>query len=285
MLIAGSWEAHIEVNSRIVPHGTIAIEPASQPSIDRAASRPGKHEAAKRHNSRKESQRMSANIIISYDGTYNEDDALALGRVFARAGAQVSLAYVRHAQEEEASREILAQHEALSLLQRGAELLGDRDTPCHVVTDRSTPEGLSALAERIGADAIVFCSDSHTAKGHIAVGNSARRLLDGGRHAIAIAPAGFAKSGDGEIRVIVTAGDGSAQATAEGLARSLGGELSTATDREAGLLVVGSRPDAEVGRVSLSAASENLIELATCPVLVVPHGKALSFDGSLIATA
>src|SRR6478609_10713661 len=122
---------------------------------------------------------MSANIIVSYDGTYNEDDALALGRLFAGAGAELSLAYVRHAPEEDTSREILAQHEAEALLERGADLLGDHDTPRHVVTDRSTPEGLSALARQVDADAIVFCSDSHTARGHIAIGNSAQRLLEG----------------------------------------------------------------------------------------------------------
>ncbi|HEX4837378.1 MAG TPA: universal stress protein [Solirubrobacteraceae bacterium] len=228
---------------------------------------------------------MSASIIISYDGTYNEDDAVALGRLFARAGAELSLAYVRHTPEEETSREILAQHEAETLLERGAELLGDLDTPRHVITDRSTPEGLSVLAERIGADAIVFCSDSHTAKGHIAVGNSAQRLLNGGMVAVAIAPAGLAQGAGPQVQRIDVAGDGSAHATAEALARSLGAEVGAASEHDADLLVVGSRPEAEEGRVSLSAASENLIEVATCPVLVVPRGKAIAFDGAIAVTA
>jgi nucleotide-binding universal stress UspA family protein len=221
-----------------------------------------------------------SNIIISYDGTYNEDDAVALGSVFAQAGAEVSLAYVRHAPEEETSREILAQHEAESLLGRGAELLGDADVQRHVITDRSTPDGLRALAERTGAEAIVFCSDSHTAQGHIAVGNSARRLLDGGKTAVAIAPAGFAKSRGGVHNVGVV-GDGSAHETAEALARALSASVVAAEGQSADVLVVGSRPDAEQGRVSISAASENLIENATCPVLVVPQRRSLSFDGAL----
>jgi nucleotide-binding universal stress UspA family protein len=228
---------------------------------------------------------MSANIIISYDGTNNEDDAVALGRLFASAGATVSLAYVRHAPEEETSREILAQHEAEELLRRGTELLGNSDAPRHVITDRSTPEGLNKLAIQTDADAIVFCSDSHTAKGRIAVGNSAQRLLNGGSVAVAIAPAGYAQSGDSRLgRGIAVAGDGSAQATAEALASALGAELAAA-ERDAGLLVVGSRPEAEEGHVSLSAASENLIENATCPVLVVPRGQALAFDGHVVAAA
>ncbi len=228
---------------------------------------------------------MSANIIISYDGTNNEDDAVALGRLFASAGATVSLAYVRHAPEEETSREILAQHEAEELLRKGTELLGDSDAPRHVITDPSTPGGLSKLAAQTEADMIVFCSDSHTAKGSVTVGNSAQRLLNGGTVAVAIAPAGYAQNGDSQLtRGIAVAGDGSAQATAEALARAFGAEL-VAAEREAGLIVVGSRPEAEEGRVSLSAASENLIENAGCPVLVVPRGKALAFDGHVVAAA
>jgi nucleotide-binding universal stress UspA family protein len=227
---------------------------------------------------------MSANIIISYDGTNNEDDAVALGRLFASAGAAVSLAYVRHAPEEETSREILAQHEAEELLRRGTELLGDSDAPRHVITDRSTPEGLSRLAAQTEADMIVFCSDSHTAKGRVTVGNSAERLLNGGTVAVAIAPAGYAQSGDSQAgRAIAVVGDSSARATAEALASALGAEIAVA-ERQADLLVIGSRPEAEEGHVSLSAASENLIENATSPVLVVARGQALAFDGHAVAS-
>jgi nucleotide-binding universal stress UspA family protein len=239
---------------------------------------------------------MSANIIISYDGTNNEDDALALGRVFATAGAEVSLAYVRHAPEEDTSREILAQHEAEVLLERGTELLG-RDAPRHVITDRSTPEGLSKLAAQIGAQVIVFCSDSHTAPGHIGVGNSAQRLLEGGASAVAIAPAGFAHETSYRVHHVGVVGDGSAQATAQALARALDADLAPEGEHRGGhtqrargeqdvdLLVVGSRPEAEEGRVSVSAASENLIENAGAPVLVVPRGTTLSFEGASVAAA
>ena len=37
---------------------------------------------------------MSAKVIISYDGTSNDDDALALGKMLARAGFTLALAYV-----------------------------------------------------------------------------------------------------------------------------------------------------------------------------------------------
>jgi nucleotide-binding universal stress UspA family protein len=141
---------------------------------------------------------MSTKIIVSYDGTANEDDAIALGRVFARAGAEVALGYVRHSQDPDLDREKLAQSEAEELLARGAALFGNADIAKHVVTDRSTPQGLSALAEREGASVIVFCSDSHTANGHVAIGNSAQQLLEGGPVAVAIAPVGLA---DSEVNV------------------------------------------------------------------------------------
>jgi nucleotide-binding universal stress UspA family protein len=266
----------VEVQARIVPH-----KDDRQQNGNRR--RTSNRSQAKRH--KEKEPIMSANIIVSYDGTNNEDDAVAFGRLFADAGASVSLAYVRHAPEEETSREILAQHEAEVLLERGAELLGDREAARHVITDRSTPEGLSKLAAQNEADVIVFCSDSHTAPGHVGVGNSAQRLLDGGTTAVAIAPAGFAQDAEHHVRRIGVVGDGSAQATAQVLARALGADLGPASEQDAGLLVVGSRPEAEEGRVSLSAATENLIENATCPVLVVPRGKAISFDRATVAAA
>jgi hypothetical protein len=41
--------------------------------------------------------------------------------------------------------------------------------------------------------------------------------------------------------------------------------------------VIDSRPEAEPGRVAISASASHLIEIATCPVLVLPRGAALSF--------
>ena len=230
---------------------------------------------------------MSAKIIVSYDGTANEDDAIALGRIFARTGAEVSLAYVRHTHEPDRDRETLAQSEAQELLERGAALFGNPEIARHVVTDRSTPEGLGALAESQGADVIVFCSDSHTARGHIAVGNSAERLLEGGRTAIAIAPVGLdedgVEAGVGRI-VAVGDGDGGARATAEALAGSLGATVAPVANEETDLLVVDSRPEAEQGRISISSSAAHLVEIATSSVLVVPRGVTLPFGRTTAGT-
>ncbi|HMD52134.1 MAG TPA: universal stress protein [Solirubrobacteraceae bacterium] len=230
---------------------------------------------------------MSTKVIVSYDGTANEDDAITLGGLFARAGADVALAYVRHTHEPDQDRETLARQEAHDLLQRGAALLG-RPAALHVVTDRSTPEGLQALAESEGADVIVFCSDSHTAKGHIGIGNSAERLLDGGTTAIAIAPIDLAQHLDEEgVREIVAIGDsdGGANETAQSLARALGASISPVVNRDTDLLVVDSRPEASPGRTSISSSATHMVEIATCPVLVLPRGRALSFGGTTASVA
>jgi nucleotide-binding universal stress UspA family protein len=221
---------------------------------------------------------MSTKIIVSYDGTANEDDAVALGRVFAKAGVEVALAYVRHSQEPDLDREKLAQGQAEELLARGATLFGNADIARHVVTDRSTPSGLSALAEREDASVVVFCSDSHTANGHVSVGNSAAQLLEGGPVAVAIAPVGLA---DSEVHVpaIVAIGDadGGARVTADALAAALGATVAPVANDEAGLLVVDSRPEAEQGRVAISASAAHLVEIATCSVLVLPRGVVVPF--------
>jgi nucleotide-binding universal stress UspA family protein len=223
-------------------------------------------------------------IIVSYDGTANENDAIAYGSLLARAGAEVSLGYVRHTDGA------VSDEEAQEVLDRGASLFDGTFVSSHAVTDRSTPQGLRELAEQIGAQAIVFCSDSHTARGHITIGNSAQRLLEGGPVAVAIAPAGLAdsdggKSGVQRIVAVGETGDGSAQATAQALAAATGGEVVPVADERADLLVIDSRADAEQGRVSLSSSASHLIEIATCPVLVTPRGVSLSFGRPVSLTA
>jgi nucleotide-binding universal stress UspA family protein len=226
---------------------------------------------------------MSVKVIVSYDGTANEDDAIALGRLFGRAGAEVSLAYVRHAREADASRESAVEAQAHGLLEGGSQLLGDSGAKLHVVTDRSTPEGLTRLAQTEHADVIVFCSDSHTAKGHVSVGNSAARLLEGGVTAVAIAPVDLAEQIDGKpVRNIVAVGDanGGALDTATALAGALGAKVVPVLGEDTDLLVLDSRADTGPGRVSVSSSASHLIETATCPVLVLARGQKLAFAGA-----
>jgi nucleotide-binding universal stress UspA family protein len=223
---------------------------------------------------------MAPTIIVSYDGTDNDRDALALGDLLAGAGASLELAYVRHAHEVERGRERLAEHEAEQLLVEGAAAVGRPDAPRHVVVSASTAEGLRELARSRHADVVVFGSEYRTAPGHVDPQATARRLLDGGQFALALAPAGFAERNGYRVETVAPVGeegDPTAHETAESLAALLGASVAEPPGRGADLLVVGSKPGTVQGRVRVSAAVEYLIELASCPVLVLPRGVAVSF--------
>jgi nucleotide-binding universal stress UspA family protein len=221
-----------------------------------------------------------AKVIVSYDGTDNDRDALALGKLLAQAGASIALAYVRHSHEEKSSRERLAEKDAQELLSAGAEQLGDAGVTTHVVVSASTPNGLRELASEVDADVIVFGSEYRTSPGRVDPQASAWKLLDGGPIAVAVAPAGFHEQDGyqvGSIGPIGEDGDPCVLETAEALAAKLGGAVSEKATHDVDLLVVGSKPGTVNGRVRIGAASEYLIELARCPVLVLPRGVAVSF--------
>jgi nucleotide-binding universal stress UspA family protein len=223
---------------------------------------------------------MTTKIIVSYDGTDNDRDALALGRLLASAGATLELAYVRHSLEAETGRERFAESDAQLLLDTGAAAVGRPEIPRHVVLAGSTAEGLRDLAVSEEASMIVFGSEYRTAPKHVDPQASARRLLNGGPVGLALAPAAFAEHTPEHFETIVAIsedGDPSALETAESIARSLGGTVARNATRSADLLVLGTKPGIPTGRVTLSAASEYLIDLATCPVLVVPRGAAIIF--------
>ena len=227
---------------------------------------------------------MAPRAIVSYDDTTNDQDALTLGRVLAQAGAQLTLAYVRHTTQAQRQREQLEEHEAEALLERGARALDGLDVARRVVVSASTPEGLTWLAEEEGAEVIVFGSDYRTPAGHVAPQHSSARLLDGSPVAIAIAPANYRDQAP-DIRTIgvrAAPGDDAALDTARELAESLRASV-TRDERRVDLLVVGSRPEAPEGHVLVSASSARAIEDSTAPVVVVARGVPLRF--AALATA
>ena len=221
---------------------------------------------------------MSSDLIISYDGTSNDDDALALGRLLAGTGASMALAYIRHSREFDPRREELAQHDAERRLEQGAAWLGDPDIPRHVVFSGSTGEGLEQLAESQGASVIVFGSDYRTPPGHAEPGTSAQRLLEGGSVAIAVATAGLRSLGDGGIdSIAVSAADGdhAAQETAEALADKLGAKIVELGLPAVDLIVVGSQPNASGRRITLSGTTRTMLNSARGSVLVLPSGAPI----------
>jgi len=219
---------------------------------------------------------VSSDLIVSYDGTPNDDDALALGRLLAGTGAGLSLAYIRHSREFDPRREELAEHDAERRLEQGVAWLGNGDVPKHVVFSGSTGEGLEQLAEAEQASVIVFGSDYRTAPGRAEPGTSAQRLLEGGSVAIAVAAAGLRSLGDAGIRSIAVstvAGDTAAQATADALAAKLGASIVDLNGGDVDLIVVGSQPSASSRRITLSGSTRTVLNVARGSVLVVPSGE------------
>jgi nucleotide-binding universal stress UspA family protein len=222
----------------------------------------------------KEGTPMALKIIVSYDDTDNDRDALALGRLLAFSGAELSLAYVRHSVGG-----ALEEKEAEELLARGAASVGAPEMPRHIVVNAGTSVGLTELAEREGADIIVFGSEYRTANGLVKPGIPAHKLLLGGPAAIAIAPAGLRSNPSLSVNTvgILDEGDTAARETATSLSGALGAGVAEHGGGPVDLLVVGSRPESPQGKVTLSASSDYVVESATCPVLVVPRGAPLNF--------
>jgi len=206
---------------------------------------------------------MASTALISYDGTENDDDALALGKMLAGAGFSLALAYIRHSREFDPGREQLAQHDAEQRLDRGATLLG-----------ASTGERLGELAASEGASVVVFGSDYRTSPGHVAPGRSAQHLLDGSSVAVAIAAAGLRTQIGESIRAIAVPRAGPvsdvARQTARALAEKLGASVLDTPDGAAQLIVVGSQPAAPPGRIAVGGDVREELDRARGSVLVLP---------------
>ena len=223
---------------------------------------------------------MSADLIVSYDGTPNDDDALVLAKMLATTGAKLALAYVRHSREFDPSREEIAQHDAERRLEQGATWIGDPELARHIVLSASTGEGLAALAEAERASVIVFGSDYRTPPGRAEPGIAAQHLLEGGRAAIAVAAAGLRTDPAAAIESIAVAsadGDAAARATADRLAAKLGATIVPFEERDVDLIVVGSQASGPEGRVALSGATRAMLDSAHGSVLVVPRARPVEF--------
>jgi len=223
---------------------------------------------------------MTADLIISYDGTPHDDDALALGKLFTEAGLTAALAYVRHSREFDPKREQVAQHDAEQRLERGAAQL-DGSVEKHVVVGAATGEVLGELAKQQGAKIIVFGSDYRTPLGRAEPGTSAQRLLEGGPVAIAVAAAGLRAKEDSSISKVAVPFAGpvndDARATAASLAAKLGAELVDAGTPGLDLIVVGSVAGSPAGRVAVGGDVRNELSSARSSVLVLPSETRIDF--------
>jgi nucleotide-binding universal stress UspA family protein len=220
---------------------------------------------------------MAGPVIVSYDGTINDDDALALGRMLTQGGARLALAYVRHSREYDPRREEIGAYDADRRLEQGAVWLGEPDIARHVVVDPSTGAGLAKLAAAEGAKLILFGSDYRTPPGRVEPGGSAQGLLQGSPVAIGVAAAGVRTRADQRIQTISVAGsaNGAAHQTAEALAQALRAEVLDGVGN-ADLIVVDSQSNGPEGKISLGGSTRAQLDSARGSVIVLPRGAALS---------
>jgi len=221
---------------------------------------------------------MAVTIIVSYDGTTHDDDALVLGRMLTGAGARLALAYVRHSREYDPRREEIGEHDARRRLEQGVAWLEDPSTATHIVVNPSTSAGLAELAAAEHADLVLFGSDYRTPPGHVEPQGSAQGLLSSGSVAVGVSAAGLRTVDGATITTVSIAGeaDGAAAQTAASLAAATGAELVPG-GRDADVIVVDSRPDAPAGRVALDGATRGRLDSARGSVLVVARATPLSF--------
>ena len=220
---------------------------------------------------------MASPIIVSYDGTTNDDDALALGRMLAEGGARLALAYVRHSREYDPRREEIGAYDADRRLEQGAVWLDAPDIERHVVVDPSTSEGLAKLAATEGAKLILFGSDYRTPPGRVEPGGSAQGLLEGSPVAIGVAAAGLRTRAHEKIQTISVAGNanGAAHQTAETLAQALGAEILEGGGN-ADLILVDSQSNGPEGKITLGGSTRAQLDSARGSVIVLPRGAALA---------
>ena len=206
---------------------------------------------------------MATKIIVSYDGTENDTDALALGQLLARAGGSLALAYVRHAAEPEAGREQRAQKRGGGAARERRPLARrPRRAAASSCSAPSTPEGLRDLAEREerGADRLRL-RVPHDAGARRSAAPRRSCCSRAARSRVAIAP-GRACSDrprrDDRRRSPPSSENGDPAAAARRRPRSRRGSArrsSRGPTDEAGLVVIGSKPGTASGRVTLSAAA------------------------------
>ena len=221
---------------------------------------------------------MSADIIVSYDGTPNDDDAIALARLLSQGAAPRSRSptYAMRASSTRGARSSPSTT-PVAASSRARRCSAIRTSPSMWSISPSTPEGLAKLANSEGASVIVFGSDYRTPPGHAEPGTSAQHLLEGGPIAIAVAPAGLRTQRGPTIRsigVVASESDASARRTAEALAARLGATVAGAADGSFDLIVVGSQDGSADGRIALSGVTRSALDSARGSVLVLPTGTA-----------
>lgn len=146
---------------------------------------------------------MSSTIVVGYDGHDHASDALALGRLLARADGVrlvVACAYPEDPLGESAAAHEIAQgvrEDAEAVLEQArAELAAAPGPPVEAelraIAGAAPARVLHELAEQVDAEMIVVGATHHGAAVRLLTGSTPERVLDGAHCAVSVAPVGFA---------------------------------------------------------------------------------------------
>lgn len=237
-------------------------------------------------------------LIVAYDGSTHADDAVVLGNLLARnCDSSLVLAHVYRAtpaggpggENSVRERERFLNRRAEELLAHGARLVDTGIEPeLRVIGSTTTATGIRTLAEREGAGLVIFGSAAGTLPGRVHPGSASRRLLQLLTKPLAVAPAGYQASHPEALSVLAVATDDqhdSARRSATVLAEACGARTAQDAGEAASLLFVGSGEDAEQGQLRLTSRGDRVLQAATVPVVVVPHGAPLQPTGAQRTTA
>ena len=239
-------------------------------------------------------------VVIGFDGTVSGEDAVALGRWFARSLRVPSIVAVVHPgsaaigtarvdAEWVADRHRLAE-EILDEARRLPD--GDESTEYRVVAASSAAHGLHDLVEAENAALVVVGSRATGPEERLFAGSTANRLLSGSTCPVAVAPSGFRHRGAVEVtRVgvayIDTPEAASALDLAVRLARRTGAALRLFTvvpgEAEVMPLFIGTEPEREYVGAAREVYRRHLdAALAGVPSEVPATGEVLT--GDVVAT-
>lgn len=157
-------------------------------------------------------------VTVGFDGSSQANDALVLGAQLARLLdarlvavsvypvdflVDLDLGEYRHLLEEDAETKFA---EAPQSALRGLAV------ELHTTVARSDARGLHDAAEELEASVLVVGSSHRSGAGRALLGSVGTRLLHGAPCAVAVAPGGYATSGEHDLRVVAAAYDGSSEA-------------------------------------------------------------------------
>jgi len=174
---------------------------------------------------------MFKNVVVGVDDGEGGRDAIALARMLAVGGSELTLAQVYQG-DSETSRASSpeyedAQHERIrELLEKAREETGVQ-AKLRWYGSPSVGRGLHELADLTGADLLVIGSSRRGLLGRVLIGDDTRAALNGAPCAVAIAPTGYSRE-PAVMREIGVAYDGSPESNrALALARTVAAEHKT----------------------------------------------------------